>query len=314
MKATFARIRFRLPRDRRLNSDLNRLVICHAELPTEFEIVAAESGSIGESESLVLRSSELTLFDDASNIGGRALLAVLLAATRLRVGVDLGKDAPKSMLMKAGLEAILKTNAIPEDAEVLNDFLGLTLVDATRPTVFARMEGGQGIIGKPIDRFVDAFIEGFLLTENLSERSQLALELFSASRFEASLQARFLILISAIESITIREERSDDVQELLLRMKGILNSANINETDRDQIAWALRDLKRRSITSSSKALVESFCGEEKARLFVKCYQARSQLVHNGRTGFDLGAHLDQLEELVAEAIMGYVLAAGKQAP
>jgi hypothetical protein len=314
MTTTIARIRFRLPRDQRLNSDLNRLIIRHAELPTEFEIVAADSGSIGESENLVIRSSELTLLDDALRIGGRALLAVLVAATRIRVGVDLGKDAPRSMLMKAGLEMIHKVNLLPEDTIVLNDFLGLTLVDATQPTVFAGWEGGQVIIGKPIDRFVDAFVEGFLLSENLSERSQLALELFSASRFEASLRARFLILVSAIESITLREERSEDVQELLLEMKGLLNSANINETDRAQIAGTLRDLQRRSITSSSKALVERFCGEEKARLFGKCYHARSQLVHNGRTDFDLGAHLHQLEELVAEAIMGFVHAAAEQAP
>jgi hypothetical protein len=309
MTTNIARIRFRLPRDRRLNSDLNRLIIGHAELPTEFEIVAADSGSIGESENLVLRSARPTLLDDASSIGGRAQLAVLIAGTRLRVGVDLGKDAPKSMLMKAGLEMIRMANDLPEGTVVLNDFLGLTLVDASQPTVFAKMEGGQVIIGTPIERFVDAFVEGFLLTEVLSKRSQLALELFSASRFEASLRARFLILISAIESITSREERSDDVQELLLAMKSLLNSAIINKTDRSQIAGTLRDLQRRSITSSSKALVERFCGEEKARLFGKCYQARSKLVHNGQTDFDLGAHLHQLEELVSETIMGFVHAA-----
>jgi hypothetical protein len=210
-------------------------------------------------------------------------------------------------MMKAGLEMIRKANTFPEDTIVLNNSLGLSLVDSTRSTVFAGMEGGQVIIGKPIDRFVDAFVEGFVHAENLSESAQLALELFSASRFEASLRARYLILISAIESITLREERSDDAQKLLLRMKDILNSANINETDRAQIAGTLHDLERRSITSSSKALVERFCGEKKSRLFGKCYQARSQLVHKGFTDFDLGEHLHQLEELVAEAIMGFVL-------
>ena len=306
MTKTIARIRFRLPRDRRLNSDLKRLVISHEELPTEFEIVAADSGSIGDSENLVLRSAELPLSEDASRVGGRALLAVLIAATRLRVGVDLGKDAPSSMLMTAGLEMIRKANALPEDTVVLNDFLGLTLVDATRPTVFAGMKGGHVIIGKSIDQFADSFIEGFLVSDKLSKRSQLALELFSASRFEASLRARFLILISALESITLREERTDDAQQLLLGMKDLLKAASINETDRAQIAGTLSDLQRRSITSSSKALVRNFCGEEKASFFGKCYQARSQLVHTGLTDFDLGTHLHQLEELVAETIMGFV--------
>jgi hypothetical protein len=233
-------------------------------------------------------------------------MAVLIAGTRLRVGVDLGKNAPKSMIAKAGLEMIRVAGNYPEGTVVLNDFLGITLFDASKPTIFATMKGGQVILGTPIERFVNAFVEGYLLTEDLSERAQLALELFSASRFEASLRARFLILISAIESITLREERSDDVQELLLAMKSSLNTANICETDRAQIAGTLRDLKRRSITSSSKALVERFCGVEKASLFGKCYQARSKLVHNGHTDFDLGAQLHQLEELVSETIMGYV--------
>lgn len=309
MTMTIARIRFGLPRDRRLISDLNRIEIGHAELPIQFEIVAADSGSIGESENLVLRSATPTLLDDASSIGARAQLAVLIAGTRLRVGVDLGKDAPKTILMMAGLEMIRMANDLPEGTVVLNDFLGLTLVDARKPSVFARMEGGQVIIGTPIERFVDAFVEGFLLTEALSERSQLALELFSASRFEASLRARFLILISAIESITLREDRSGDAQEVLFAMKNLLNSANINEIDKSQIAGTLHDLRRRSITSSSRLLVERFCGKERSGLFGKCYQARSQLVHSGRTDFDLGAHLHQLEELVSETIMGFIHAA-----
>ena len=306
MTATIARIRFRLPRDRRLNSDLSRLTFTRAELPGDFELVAVGSDPIGKSENLVLRTAALPSIEDANTVGTRAQLAVLIAAARIRLGVDLGKDAPKSMWMQAGLEMMRQQHGLPEDTVVLNDFLGLTLVDASQTTAFVGMLGAQGIVGTPVERFVDAFAEGFELAQFLSPRSQLALELFSASRFEASLRARCLVLVSAIESITTRELRAEDAQQLIAGMKDLFDTMKINSTDREQIAGTLRDLKSRSIAGSSKALVAKHCGREKAKLFGKCYQARSQLVHTGKTTFDLGAHLQQLEELVAETIIGCV--------
>lgn len=303
MKPTFARIRFLLPRNRRLNAEVGTVAMSRPELPVAFELVALDADVITKSGSLLIRSAPLPTPEDAAEVGNRAQLAVLIAATRIRLGVDLGKDGPKSGFFEAGLQMVRQMNGLPEDTAVVNDRLGLTLVDASQKTVFAGLGPMKAIVGSPVARFVDAFAEGYVLAPALTDRCILALELFSASRFEASLRARFLTLVSAVECIAERPFRAADALALVESFRAQLNADNLNEVDQSQLIGAFRDLKRRSIGGSCKALVERHCGVEKANHFGKCYKARSELVHDGRTEFDLGAHTHELEVIVAEAIV-----------
>jgi hypothetical protein len=194
-------------------------------------------------------------------------------------------------------------SGLPPETAMLNDRLGLTLVDATQKTVFAGLTA-HGIIGTPVERFLDAFAEGYLLAPSLTAKAVLALELFSASKFEASLRARFLTMISAIECIAERSSRSAEVVGFIEAVGAQLRTAGLNETDRAQLQAALRDLEKNSISRSTKEIVERQCGTEGAKLFGKCYQARNQLLHAGTTSLDLGANVQPLEELVAATIMG----------
>ena len=303
MALTFARIQFKLPCDRRLNADTNILQVVRPEVPTAFELVAQGKEVISKSDTLVLRSAALPTYEAAEELGQRAQFAVLIAATSVRLGVDLGKDAPKSGWFPAGLQMLREQSELPPETAMLNDRLGLTLVDATRKTAFARF-AAQGIIGTPVERFLDAFAEGYLLAPSLTAKAVLALEMFSASKFEASLRARFLIMVSAIECIAERSSRSAEAIDFIKAVGEQLPIAGLNETDRAQLRGALRDLEKKSISGSTKEIVEQHCGTEGAKLFGKCYQARSELLHVGTTSLDLGANLQRLEELVAATIVG----------
>lgn|GEM_PF-1738212 len=307
MTGTIARIRFRLPKDRRLDSDLSRLPFGQAELLTGFELIAGqENGPIGKSENIILRTVPLSSAEEAEKIGSLAEKALLFATTKIKSGVDLGKNSPKSMLTPFGLDTIRQKNELLNDHVMLNDFLGLTLVDASKPAAFIEFPPVQPIIGTPIENFIEAFFEGFQLAPLVTARSQLALELFSAARFEVSLRARFLILVSAIESITDRLPRAQDALDLISQMESLFNSTKINDADRGQMRGTFKDLKLRSIAGSSKDMIEQYCGKDKAKFFSKCYTARSDLVHTGRTNFDLGGHIQQLEELTSEAIIEFI--------
>lgn len=303
MKPTFARIRFVLPRDRRLNAEERTVTIARTELPIAFELVGLDGATITQSANLVVRSSPLPTSEAAAEIGARAQLAVLIAATEIRLGVDLGKDGPKSRFMPAGLEMVRQANDIPSETAVENDSMGLLLVDASQKTVFAGMGNVQAIVGSPVDRFAAAFTKGYGIAPSVTERSLLALELFSASRFEASLRARFLTLVSAIECIVDRSPRGDDALALIASFTDQLKRAALDELDYSQLVGGIRDLRRRSITGSCKDLVEQCVGAEEAALFGKCYRARSELVHTGHTEFDLGTNTTKLEAIVAETII-----------
>jgi hypothetical protein len=303
MALTFARIQFKLPRDRRLNADTSTLPVVRPEVPTPFELVAQGKEVITNSDTLVLRSAALPTYEAADELGQRAQFAVLIAATSVRLGVDLGKDAPKSGWFPAGLQMLREQSGLPPETAMLNDQLGLILVDATRKTAFASF-GAQGIIGTPVERFLEAFAEGYLLAPSLTAKAILALELFSASKFETSLRARFLTMVSAIECIAERSSRSREAVGFIKAIGAQLATASLNEADRMQLRGALRDLEKTSISGSTKEIVGRHCGTEGAKFFGKCYQARSELLHAGTTSFDLGANVQHLEELVAATIVG----------
>jgi hypothetical protein len=86
MGPTFARIQFKLPRDRRLNADTNTLPVGRPEVPTTFELVAQGEEVISKSDTLVLRSAALLTYGAARELGQRAQFAVLIAATSVRLG------------------------------------------------------------------------------------------------------------------------------------------------------------------------------------------------------------------------------------
>jgi hypothetical protein len=303
VRPTFARIQFKLPGDRRLNSDARTLSLDRPSLPTAFELIAQGDKPFTKTDTLVIRSSAVPSVEAATELGERASVAVLIAATQIRMGVDLGKDAPKSGCFAAGLELVRQQAGLLPETAIVNDTLGLTLVDASRQTVFAGIGPVSGIVGTPIERFVDAFDEGFVLALSVDQRSLLALELFSASKFEASLRARFLTLVTAIECIAERPRRPPEAVQFLQSLVDRLTGVDLTDGDKAQLRSALRDLESRSISWSTRALVERHCGTEKAKLFGKCYIARSELVHGGQTAFDLGANTHLLEEVVADTIV-----------
>ena len=112
MTPTFARIRFLLPRNRRLNADEKSISIVHSTLPARFELVALEGDFITKSGNLVVRSSPLDTEEEASKVGHDAQLALLIAAAKIRLGVDLGTNGPKSGFFLYGLEMVRQLHGL----------------------------------------------------------------------------------------------------------------------------------------------------------------------------------------------------------
>jgi hypothetical protein len=212
------------------------------------------------------------------------------------------------MLFGAGLEMVRRLNRIPPDTAIVNDVLGLTLLNANQHTLFAGMGSVRAIVGTPVARFVEAFAEGYHVALAIGERGKLALELLSASRFEESLRARFLTLVTAIECIAERTARTDEALALVGRFQAQLESSALSRSEKSALGGSLRDLAKESIGSTCKALVFEHCGMDVARFFTRCYKARSELVHSGHTQFDLGRHVHDVEAMAADTILGVATA------
>ena len=118
------------------------------------------------------------------------------------------------------------------------------------------------------------------------KRVGLALELYNAHLFEVSTRARFLHLVSIVETLSKpgRQQASliEHLNELVKQAKEHLNALDsVSQDDRDNFIQRLNELKCESISSACRTLVRKYLGDPAAKVFKECYNVRSKLVHEG---------------------------------
>jgi hypothetical protein len=140
--------------------------------------------------------------------------------------------------------------------------------------------------GPPAEKFQKAFLNSFDLCENLDSRLALAFELYNSHHFEISVRARFLQLTSVVECLARRERQKsgiiDHLEEIIALSKQQLATVKeISEDELDNFIQRLSDLKRESISSACRNLIQENLGDEDAAVFKRCYNLRSRLMHEG---------------------------------
>lgn len=142
------------------------------------------------------------------------------------------------------------------------------------------------------------------LDEPLEQAERLAFDLFSASFFQPSADARLLMLTMAVESLLDLQRRSDaaraHVGDLIAATQ--LNP-DLTEAERNSMCGSLTWLLEESIGQAGRRLAKTleprtYDDLRPAAFFDRCYEARSRLVHGrgqrpDRSAVDmLAAHLE----------------------
>ena len=139
-------------------------------------------------------------------------------------------------------------------------------------------------------------------------RLKLAAELYMASQFETSGNAKFLTLCTSLEVLAPRQERRERTRALI---DGWLRSLPDNEKELEDdpeevralqsLRGGLRELKKKSIGASLEAYVRDTLSRDSqfqshadvsARMVKKLYQQRGSVIHGGST-----VEFDNLSEL-----------------
>ncbi|MFL5614063.1 MAG: hypothetical protein ACJ796_10420 [Gemmatimonadaceae bacterium] len=273
------------------------------------ELVAhgREATAISGSAGLVLRGRLYAASDDAARIGLRVQNALLLAGAETRIGVDVGRLAPRDVghLTKFGREYFAKSLGLPDEAQLLEDRFGLTVFEDTGRQVFFGIGPVRMGIGVPVQRFTEAVQAACERAATLGPKHLLALELFSAARFESSLRARFIALITVLETLAIREPKGGEARAFIAACQERLASSGLPKAEVGQMRSGLRELEQRSISASCRELVGKYGDTEAVRLFSACYRARGELLHAGRTAFDVPSQIEALEILVSTVLVSY---------
>jgi hypothetical protein len=236
---------------------------------------------IQDSTQLVLRSDGWNSKEEADCAGKNTEDALMVTLTRLRVGADFGIRAPKSFFTQEGLVWLEQTTG----SRVLNDVHGL-MVFPTIPSLRLASGNAGFVRGVAGEQFEKTFEAAVARKWSIAEKERTAFMLFHASLFQAHADARFLMLVMAIEALLDPQPRPKNARvhvDTLLSLT--LESSNLSNEERQSLLSSLRWLQKESINQAGRRLVSERLGarlyldQSAPKFFSSCYSLRSRLAH-----------------------------------
>lgn len=291
------RARFRLPSDTVIQEDSKEIELMCLPDGRALMLHTISLIKIADTHDLSVRASGFRSEQEANMYGQRTKTALMICGVYCGMGIDVGKDKATS-----GVGKKVKESGKEAGILLLNDVHGLSVFPEELPVRFVSVSA-RAVIGGSTEKFKREFCRAFESAWDLSSKQMLSLELYAASKFEVSLRARFLTLISAVEALVESQSEKPEIVGLLNCLIKIANNQLI-EPDRGLLTSRLGDLKSKSISGLCKEFVEGYIGEEKAKLFSSAYGIRSKILHKGDVpaGIDLGSLCQKVDKLVSELI------------
>jgi len=237
--------------------------------------------NIENSDEWVLKSSGWSTYKAALEAGKQCQIALSTTLARLRIGADFGGRGPKSVVTNAGLQMFEKQKG----QRCLNDTHGLMVFEPDPAPLFVKASA-KALRGVQDKHFLKTFKYALQNPPNLADRELLSLDLFFASFFQQSADARFLLLVSAIEALFDSQPRSAEAVEHVDKLKDLTRkSKSLSHQEKDSILGSLQWLHYQSIRQTAHQLIMKRLGSNIYRnqiatdFFDQCYDVRSRLVH-----------------------------------
>jgi hypothetical protein len=272
------RVRFRLGRTR-IQSEALELGLAEEGGGRIFLRATSEATPLSDADQIALRGEGYATREDAQETAERWVPRLQVAFARLRLGADFGLRSPGGMVTEHGLSMFEEMAG----QRVLADAPGVLVFECDPQPRFVSI-GATAVVGKPAERFlrfVDAATDRDIA---LGEREQLAYDLYSASFFETSSDARFLLLMMAAETLIEQEYRPEDVRAHVSRLITETRSSGLSPDHIESLVASLEGLSIESVGRAGRRLAASlgdrrYMEESASTFFMRCYEMRSQLVH-----------------------------------
>lgn len=275
------RIRFNRPKTKAFL--LKDAALTFSEPGERLSLLLLASGdlSLNEALQMALIGSGYGTAEEAELAGRQFQNALMIALARVRLGADFGLRTPTSAFLTSyGLELLSKQIGQP----VLNDEHGL-MVFPSKPDPRFQYLDPEITLGADSGEFVAAFKKSIALQPQITDRDLFAYTIFNASFFQPSADARFLLLIMAIEALLVPLPRSNEGQAHVHSLIEQTKSASLACDEIESMIGSLRWLLHESINKAGQRLATERLGNKvyadkiAADFFKYCYQLRSRLVH-----------------------------------
>lgn len=244
--------------------------------------------SIREASKLVIQGAGYNSLSAAEIDGQRIKNALIVAFARWCIGADFWQTmTAKTVITEEGLKQLEQETG----KRVLQDIEGLMVFKSDPEPTLAYWEAedrSKWSISHPPEDIIQDFSTVLDLAPSLSEREILAFRLYNAALFQLVPDARFLLLIMAIEALSDYAPRSNEtIAHVDMLIESTKTCRNLRKEDSNSMIGALHWLKQESIRQAGKRLATERLGNRMyadmnaAKYFCCCYDLRSKLVHRG---------------------------------
>jgi len=249
---------------------------------------ADNEASIADARRLSACGSGYSTEEDARTAGLQWKDWLILALSYIDVGADFGDRAPSGWFSEHGLawvrDSILGSSANKEEAIILNDVHGLMTYKCEPAPRFARVGNVTGIKRTAHERLAVALSRAVKSSAVLTPEERLAYDLYSASFSEPNADARFMMLMMAIETLIRPRQRSPEVRALVDTLIATTEVSALPKREIASIKGTLNWLHEESIGQAGRRLAmnlgdRKYNGESPKTFFTRCYDLRSRLVH-----------------------------------
>lgn len=254
-------------------------IIDQPDSAAEIKLKAVGASTLAEARSIALLGSGYAS-EEAATAAGERWRAILMGAfASIRVGADFGgRSARSGFATAAGMAMVL-----PPGERGLNDVHGLMVFECDPPPKFLLLPPVTPMVSSPHERLQSAVTHA-IKTGGLNESHQVAYDLFQTSFGQASADARFALLMMALEALIEPKPRSTLTRrhvELLIEQT---RDSHLEPSEIQSIVGSLSYLLDESIGQAGRRLAQklaptTYKGMLPAKFFTEAYTLRSRLVH-----------------------------------
>jgi hypothetical protein len=233
---------------------------------------------------------------------------VELGFARVNFPADFGDRAPGGGLADYGRKMLEEQC----DQRVLDDKHGTMVFEEVVWPKFVRIGSLGATVGRNMVATIGSINVAAHLDLKVPERHVLAYDLFSASFWQPSEDARFMMLMMALETLIEPLPRTDAVQAHVDALISTTASSKLPESERRSILGTLDWLKEESISQAGRRLARTlgdrhYNDQTPAQFFTDCYAIRSGLVHGRHPQPSVAGRVATLEQFVSNLLSGELL-------
>ncbi|CAG9931802.1 HEPN domain-containing protein [Candidatus Nitrotoga arctica] len=184
------------------------------------------------------------------------------------------------------------------------------VIDRTASTG-ATLQGFASISHRvPFRMFVEELGSAFNDLKEIPYELLMSLELCAAARFESNSRARFVLLVSALETLAVQADLNDQLGTLINDLQNVINAAGIVDDGlRNSLLGQVGNLQRESVRRALRRLMKKLeIDENDISKIDEAYQTRSKILHEGKRVPELDHLIGSMDKILAKIYQKFVCA------